>query len=65
MMCDGLRDLHYIGEEGTRIFETLQKIGLEGTVAKRAESTYQRGRSWDRIKVKTEAGRATDAERAK
>jgi ATP-dependent DNA ligase len=43
----------------------LQKIGLAGIVAKRAESTYQRGRCWDWIKIKTDAGRATDVERTK
>jgi ATP-dependent DNA ligase len=36
-----------------------------GIVAQRADPIYTRGRSHAWIKIKTEAGRATDDERAK
>jgi bifunctional non-homologous end joining protein LigD len=38
--------------EGKLVFEHVQELGLEGMVAKRMDSTYQRGRSWDWLKIK-------------
>jgi bifunctional non-homologous end joining protein LigD len=55
----------HIGEDGTRLFETAAQLGLEGIVAKRANSPCMRGRSHNWIKVKTPAGRAFNEERAK
>lgn len=60
-----IRYVDHIGEEGVRFFEQAEKLGLEGIVAKRADATYPRGRSPNWLKVKTAAGRAIDAERAK
>ena len=42
-----------------------QKLGVEGIVAKRAETPYRRGRTGDWLKIKTPAGKAIDEERAK
>lgn len=41
-----------IEDEGKLVFEHVQELGLEGMVAKRMDSTYQRGRSRDWLKVK-------------
>jgi bifunctional non-homologous end joining protein LigD len=41
-----------IEDEGRLVFEHVQELGLEGMVAKRLDSTYQRGRSRDWLKVK-------------
>lgn len=60
-----LRYVEHIGEEGTRMFEQAEKLGLEGIVAKRAEAAYPRGRSTNWVKIKTTAGRAIAEERSK
>jgi bifunctional non-homologous end joining protein LigD len=41
-----------IEDEGNLVFEHVQELGLEGMIAKRMDSTYQRGRSRDWLKVK-------------
>lgn len=60
-----VRYLGYIGENGERLFEAAEKLGLEGIVAKPAESLYLRGRQSGWLKIKTAAARANDAEQAK
>jgi bifunctional non-homologous end joining protein LigD len=41
-----------VEEEGKLVFDEVQGLGLEGMLAKRMGSTYQRGRSRDWLKVK-------------
>jgi bifunctional non-homologous end joining protein LigD len=41
-----------IEDEGKLVFEHVQELGLEGMLAKRMDSTYQRGRSRDWLKIK-------------
>jgi bifunctional non-homologous end joining protein LigD len=41
-----------IEDEGKLVFEHVQELGLEGMIAKRMDSPYQRGRSRDWLKVK-------------
>lgn len=41
-----------IEDEGKLVFEHVEELGLEGMIAKRMDSTYQRGRSRDWLKVK-------------
>jgi ATP-dependent DNA ligase len=41
------------------------ELGVEGIVAKRADAPYPRGRTTVWIKIKTPAGKAIEAERAK
>jgi bifunctional non-homologous end joining protein LigD len=41
-----------IEDEGKLVFEHVQELGLEGMVAKRMDSPYQRGRSRDWLKIK-------------
>jgi len=42
---------HVVGQ-GPQFFENAAKLGLEGTIAKRAQSAYQSGRGRDWLKVK-------------
>jgi ATP-dependent DNA ligase len=51
--------------DGVTLFRLAAEKGLEGIVAKRADSPYRAGRSFDWIKIKTSAGRAIDEQRAK
>jgi bifunctional non-homologous end joining protein LigD len=51
--------------DGEALFAAAESMGLEGIVAKRADSPYRRGRTGAWIKIKTEAGRAIDEERSK
>jgi ATP-dependent DNA ligase len=46
------------------VFKAADGEELEGIVAKRADSPYRRGRSYDWIKIKTAHGRAIDDERS-
>jgi bifunctional non-homologous end joining protein LigD len=55
----------HIGENGERLFQAAEKLGLGGIIGKRADSAYTRGRSPNWVKIKTAAGRAIDEERAK
>jgi len=41
-----------VEEEGNLVFGEVEGLGLEGMLAKRMDSTYQRGRSRDWLKVK-------------
>jgi len=41
-----------VEEEGNLVFGEVEGLGLEGMIAKRMDSTYQRGRSRDWLKVK-------------
>ncbi|MDP9648711.1 ATP-dependent DNA ligase [Paraburkholderia caledonica] len=41
-----------IPEEGRLVFDEVENLGLEGMIAKRMDSTYQRGRSRDWLKIK-------------
>ncbi len=61
---DRIRYTAHIGEQGERLFSMAQSLGLEGIIAKRADSGYPRGRTSDWVKIKTAAGRAIDEERA-
>jgi bifunctional non-homologous end joining protein LigD len=67
LLRDGerIRYVEHIGEEGVRIFQQAEKLGLEGIVAKRGDAPYRRGRSPDWMKIKTSAGRAIDEQRSK
>ena len=47
---------HILGE-GERFFAEVERIGLEGMVAKKIDSVYVSGRSGDWLKIKTEVGR--------
>jgi ATP-dependent DNA ligase len=47
------------------LFRLAAENGIEGVVAKRADSPYRAGRSFDWIKIKTSVGRAIDEDRAK
>ena len=60
-----IRAVQHVGEQGIRLFQVAAELGIEGIVAKRADSTYRRGRTSDWIKIKTPAGKAVDEERAK
>jgi bifunctional non-homologous end joining protein LigD len=52
----------HIGENGVRLFQAATELGVEGIVAKRADSPYRRGRTSDWVKIKTQAGKEIDAE---
>jgi bifunctional non-homologous end joining protein LigD len=41
-----------IEDEGKLVFQHVEELGLEGMIAKRMDSTYQRGRSRDWLKIK-------------
>jgi bifunctional non-homologous end joining protein LigD len=55
----------HIGENGEKLFEAADQLGLEGVIGKRANSTYVGGRTTNWVKVKTVHGRHIDEERAK
>lgn len=55
----------HIGEGGERLFAEADRLGLEGIIAKKADSTYRRGRTPNWVKIKTAHGRHIDEERAK
>lgn len=57
--------MEHVAENGERLFDAAEQLGLEGIVAKRADSTYQRGRTPNWVKIKTKAGLAIDEERKK
>jgi len=46
---------HY--EDGLRLFEAVQQCGLEGMVAKRADSPYRAGRTFQWLKTKSPTAR--------
>jgi ATP-dependent DNA ligase len=47
------RYVQHIGENGMRLFQAAAELGVEGVVAKRADSPYRRGRTSDWVKIKT------------
>jgi len=48
-----IRYLDHFEGEGEVLYEQVQKLGLEGILAKRADSTYRAGRSASWIKIRT------------
>ena len=48
-----IRSLDHFEEDGEVLYQQVQKLGLEGIVAKRADSAYKPGRSAIWIKVRT------------
>jgi bifunctional non-homologous end joining protein LigD len=48
-----IRFLDHFENEGEVLYEQVQKLGLEGVVAKRAESPYRAGRSATWLKIRT------------
>ena len=55
----------HVGEIGEKLFAKADELGLEGIIAKKADSPYRRGRTDNWIKIKTAHGRHIDEERAK
>ena len=51
-----MRFTDHIVEDGKQFFVRIEKLGLEGIVAKRADSLYVGGRTKDWLKVKTRSG---------
>ncbi|MEQ8860337.1 MAG: DNA ligase D [Pseudomonadales bacterium] len=47
-----LRYSEHVARQGRAVFESAQRLGLEGVVGKRADSVYRAGRSNDWIKVR-------------
>jgi len=62
---DLVQYLSHVGEQGERLYEAVDGLGLEGIVAKPADSPYRKGRTSGWLKIKTPHGRLVDAERAK
>ena len=54
----------HVLKQGERFFAELEKIGLEGMVAKKVDSVYVNGRSRDWLKIKTGIGKRDMRERA-
>ena len=55
----------HVGENGERLFAEADRLGLEGIIAKKADSPYRSGRTPAWLKVKTVHGRHIDEERTK
>ena len=53
----------HIWERGEALYDQVDKLEVEGIVAKRSDSTYVAGRSKDWLKIKTPAGRAMEDHR--
>lgn len=51
--------------DGDVLFETMDKLGLEGVVSKRTSSKYRSGRSRDWVKIKTPTWRKRNEQRWK
>ncbi|HEX6589910.1 MAG TPA: DNA ligase D, partial [Longimicrobiales bacterium] len=49
-----LRFSEHIEEQGTAFFESVARMGLEGVLAKKADSPYRAGRSKDWLKIKAD-----------
>lgn len=49
-----LRFVDHISEEGVLFFNEIERMGLEGAMAKRADSKYRAGRSGDWLKIKAD-----------
>jgi bifunctional non-homologous end joining protein LigD len=52
-----LRYTEHIVGEGEQLFAALSKLGLEGMIAKKADSLYAGGRTKDWLKINTRAGK--------
>ena len=52
-----IRYTDHVAGEGEQLFAALSKLGLEGMIAKKADSPYVGGRTKDWLKMKTRAGR--------
>jgi bifunctional non-homologous end joining protein LigD len=48
-----IRFLDHFEAEGEVLYEQVQKLGLEGIIAKRSDSTYRQGRSAHWLKIRT------------
>jgi len=48
-----VRVLQHAAEHGQRLFDAASRLGLEGIIAKRADSLYRAGRSRDWLKIST------------
>lgn len=46
---------HLVGD-GKQLFVSIERLGLEGIVAKRGDSLYVGGRTKDWLKIKTRTG---------
>ena len=55
----------HVGENGEKLLQAADQLGLEGVIGKKAHSRYPRGRTQLWVKVKTRHGRHIDEERAK
>jgi bifunctional non-homologous end joining protein LigD len=51
-----IRYTDHVVQEGKALFITVEKLGLEGIVAKKADSRYVGGRTKEWLKIKTRAG---------
>jgi bifunctional non-homologous end joining protein LigD len=49
--------MEHVISEGERLFKELEKLNLEGMVAKRIDSLYVGGRTRAWLKIKTAAGK--------
>jgi bifunctional non-homologous end joining protein LigD len=58
-----IRPVTYVRGAGEALFREVEKLGLEGMVAKPADGPYLRGTACGWLKVKTDAGRAVDEQR--
>jgi bifunctional non-homologous end joining protein LigD len=59
----GIRFNGHIEGDGETVFRRACKLGLEGIVSKRKDSTYRSGRSPDRLKMKNSDTRGRGARR--
>jgi bifunctional non-homologous end joining protein LigD len=59
-----IRNTEYVIGEGEALFKELERLKLEGMVAKKLKSTYVSGRSNNWLKIKTGYGRQTQQKRS-
>ncbi len=58
-----VRCAQHVEEHGVALFRHIERMDLEGIVAKRSASIYRAGRTGHWIKIKTAIGRAREAKR--
>jgi bifunctional non-homologous end joining protein LigD len=51
-----IRVVQHVVDAGSRLYQAAQNLGLEGVMAKRADSIYRAGRTRDWVKVRTPHG---------
>ena len=51
-----IRYTDYVVQHGKELFVTVEKLGLEGIIGKKADSRYVGGRTKEWLKIKTRAG---------